>query len=404
MVYRAVFVPNDPVSLVRLRGGFEVVGDPKWEALWDDELSGAYSPTLMWELAGRPPGRMCECIRDDNRSALLTDRRHVINDNEYFVCVKGCGAEFDAYQHTQLTPAVLREVCHDPGLVSRLSSVGDGHSGFITGERWFGNTPYGAQAPDNAMIGLLASLRADGNSIAGFHVCPIIALVRLPDCLSEMASKFYWYRRYEGAYWQEVRLMPSNVRLYFQSPVTFGANTAEAFSLFNLYSFDACESFIGRLARSTIAALTLYARTLTHDAVRAQYVGLGYHDVWLDKDAVIASDGTLHFADLEGIEDIPAKDPEAVKEQIGMQFHRNVYEARYALEAMAAQTERALSIRSKRSERRRWLMDVVERACRQDAYVRMEREGDRMVAVIEPSVDDDALVTQIELFSEVGSA
>lgn len=401
MVHPAVWVPNDPVDLVRVDGDVEVVGNPQWRRIWENELSGAYVPPLMWELAGRPSGIRFKCVRDDNRSALMTDQRHVVRDTEYFVCIKGCGAEFDAYQHSRLTPAVLKEVCHDASLSSELSKSQNGFSGFVTGERWFGNTPYGAQAPDNAMIALLASLRANGNEIAGFHVCPVVALVRLPDAFADMASKFFWYRRYEGTYWQEMRLMPSNVRLYFQSPVTFGANTAEAFSLFNLSSFEACERFIERLARSTIAALTLYARTLRFDPVRDRYLGLGYHDVWLDKDAVIASDGTLHFADLEGIEDIPARDDEEVKEQIGMQFHRNVYEACYALEAMAVQTERSLSLGSSKSDRRRWLMDVVDRACHSDAYVRLERDGNRMIAVIEPRIDDDVLVTEIELFSEV---
>jgi hypothetical protein len=286
-------------------------------------------------------------------------------------------------------------------LASELVGYRNDLSGFITGERWFGNTPYGAQAPDNAMIALLASLRADGIEIAGFHICPIVALVRLPDVFADIASKFFWYRRYNGTYWQEIRLMPSNVRLYFQSPVTFGANTAEAFSLFGLDSFTACEDFIERLARSSIAALTLYARTLRYDSARERYLGLGYHDVWLDKDAVIASDGTLHFADLEGIEDIPAETEEEVREQIGMQFHRNVYEVSYALEAMAVQTERSLSIRSSKSDRRAWLMEILQRACRSDAYVRLEREGNRMTAVVEPSTDGDDLETEIELFSEV---
>jgi hypothetical protein len=401
MRHRAVWVPNDPLDLVRLDGDVEVVGNPQLKRIWEKELSGVYVPPLMWKLAGRPSGAPCQSIRDDNRSALLTDKRHVIHNTEYIACIKGCGAEFDAYQHSRLTPAVLKEVCHDALLASELAKSQDGFSGFVTGERWFGNTPYGAQAPDNAMIALLASLRANGNEISGFHVCPVVALVRLPDVFANMASKFFWYRKYEGTYWQEIRLMPSNVRLYFQSPVTFGANTAEVFSLFNLSSFEACERFIERLARSTIAALTLYARTLRFDSERGRYLGLGYHDVWLDKDAVIAPDGTLHFADLEGIEDIAAKDTEEVKEQIGVQFHRNVYEASYALEAMAAQTERSFSLGSSKWDRRRWLMDVLDRACRSDSYVRLERDGNRMIAVVEPSIDDDILETEIELFSEV---
>lgn len=401
MTHHAVWVPNDPVELVRLEGDIEVVGNPQWKDLWERDLAGVYVPPLMWQLAGRPPGTPCEGIRDDNRSSLFTDRRLVFRDKEYIPCVKGCGAEFDAYQHSLLTPSSLGEVCHDPTIALELARYQKDITGFMTGERWFGNTPYGAQAPDNAMIALLASLRADGTEIAGFHICPIVALVRLPDAFANMASKFFWYRRYNGAYWQELRLMPSNVRLYFQSPITFGANTAEAFSLFGLDCLEACEDFAERLARSSIAALTLYARTLRYDSERERYLGLGYHDVWLDKDAVIASDGTLHFADLEGIEDIPAKTNEEVREQIGMQFHRNVYEVSYALEAMASQTERSLSIGATKPDRRAWLMEIIQRACRSDAYVRLERDRNRMMAIVEPSIDGDALRTEIELFSEV---
>ena len=196
--------------------------------------------------------------------------------------------------------------------------------------------------------------------------------------------------------------MPSNVRLYFQSPVTFGADTGKAFALFGLTSFELCVEFMRNLARSTIAALTLFARTIRHDPHSDSYLGLGYHDVWLDKDAVIASDGTLHFADLEGIEDIRAESAEDAREQMLMQFYRNVYEANFALEAMAAQTEKELAIDIGRSERRAWLMDVLRKACRTDPYVKLESKGSGMLAVVQPAVDKDLLTTEIELFSGDG--
>jgi hypothetical protein len=280
-----------------------------------------------------------------------------------------------------------------------LRKTNNGSGRFITAERWFGNTPYGGQAPDNAMLGLLASLRANRNEIHGFHICPIMALVQLPSEFQKLSSNFYWYRKYTGAYWQEFRLMPSNVRLYFQSPVTFGADTAQAFALFGLNSFESCERFLKNLAKSTFAALTLYARTLRHDPRSDCYMGLGYHDVWLDKDAVIAPDGTLHFADLEGVEDIRARTADDAKEQVLMQFYRNIYEGNFALEAMAAQTEKILAMDFGRRERRAWLMEIIEDSCRADPFLKVERRGNGMVAFVEPSADKHALGVEIELFS-----
>jgi hypothetical protein len=274
--------------------------------------------------------------------------------------------------------------------------------GFITAERWFGNVPYGGQAPDNAVIGLLASLRADPTDIAGFRICPVVAAVRLPDAFARIASAFYWYRRYAGAYWQEMRLMPSNVRLYFHSPVTFGMDTAHAFALFGLSSFDQCERFLGNLARSAMAALTVFARSLRRDDRRNVYLGLGYHDVWLDKDAVIGADGTLHFADLEGLEEIPARTPDVVQETIRHQYHRNVYEAMYALEAMAAETNRRFGLPDEPSDRRRWILEIFERACRIDPYVRLERSSRGTVAVVEPRVDPEVCGVEIEVASAEG--
>src|SRR5205823_8426479 len=75
MVREAVWVPNDAVPLVRIEGPLEVVGDPRFESFWSRELEGCYVPELLWRLAGKPRGVPIEGVRDDNRSALLTDRR-----------------------------------------------------------------------------------------------------------------------------------------------------------------------------------------------------------------------------------------------------------------------------------------------------------------------------------------
>ncbi len=401
MVREALWVPNDPVQLVRLERDLEVLGDARFEGFWSHDVSGCYVPELLWKVAGMPRGSPVSGVRDDNRSALLTACRTVIRDREFIAAVKGCGAATDAYENRPLTASGVRAICRDSRLAAFLSSEDGAAEGFITGERWFGNTPYGGQAPDNAAIGLLTSLRATDAQIAGFHVCPVVALVRLPEACAEVASRFYWYRRYEGSYWQEVRLMPSNVRLYFHSPVTFGLDTSRAFRLFGIESFEQAERFLENLARSSLAALTLYARSLRHDDRRGLYAGLGYHDVWLDKDAVVAPDGTLHFADLEGIEEIPAADAQAVREEIGKQFHRNVYEATYALEALALEVDRRWRVFREASERRRWILEVLERACVADPFLSLERRGNTLVLSVEPALDAEACGTEIEFATEV---
>ncbi len=401
MVREAVCVPNDAVRLVRLSDGIEAVGDPRYRSFWAQEPLSCYVPELLHRLAPGSDGTPVSGVRDDNRSAILTGRRHAIGGQEFLAAVKGCGAAVDAYENVPMTAERVRSLARDAGLVAPLAAEDGASAGFLTGERWFGNVPYGGQAPDNAAIGLLTSLRATDAQIRGFYVCPVIGLVRLPDALARLASRFFWYRRYEGEYWQEIRLMPSNVRLYFHSPVTFGMDTSRALSLFGIASFEDAERFLENLARSSLAALTLYARTLRHDPVRGTYAGLGYHDVWLDKDAVIAPDGTMHFADLEGIEEVPARTPDAVRDAIGGQFHRNVYEATYALEALAWDVDRRWRAFRTGPERRRWILDVLERACVADPFLSFERRGGKLVLSVEPAVDADACGLEIEIASEV---
>src|SRR5207237_6970774 len=114
---------------------------------------------------------------------------------------------------------------------------------------------------------------------------------RWPALYCRMAASCFWSRRSEGAYWQEIRLTPSNVRVYFHSPLTFGVDTSRALTLFGIETFEGAERFLTNLARSSFAALTLYARSLRHDPASGLYRGLDYQDVWLDKDAVVTADG-----------------------------------------------------------------------------------------------------------------
>ncbi|HYS99571.1 MAG TPA: hypothetical protein VEO20_02795 [Thermoplasmata archaeon] len=397
MYIRSAWVPNETVHLVRLEEDVEFIGNPQFRDAADEFLRSAHVPALLWELAGKPPGWSHRGVRDDNRSVLLTDSRVVIDDREFVACIKGCGSPLDAYEVAPLTADRLRVLCHDSNLRTRIPSDDGVAPGMLTGERWFGNVPYGGQAPDNALIGLTASLRAKGDSIAGFRICPVLGLVKLPEAFARIASSFYWYRQYHGEYWEEIRLMPSNVRLYFHSPITFGIDTGKALGLFEVESLEDAERFLRRMAGSALAALTLFARTLRADSSTGGYRGLGYHDVWLDKDAVIARDGTMHFADLEGIEDVPARDPAAVREMIASQFHRNVYEATYAFEALVIEVHRRFRVPGSFRRRRAWILELLEDAAHADPYVDVERQGEAITAHVAPAVDQGPCGVDLEL-------
>jgi hypothetical protein len=387
------------VPLVRIRDDLEVIGDRRFTDFWSRELEGCYVPELLSKLVGETRGEGLRGVRDDNRSAILPNRRTVIGGREFVAAVKGCGAATDAYENVPLTASRVRAICRDDRFLGPLSRPAESAAGFITGERWFGNTPYGGQAADNAAIALMTSLRSNGAQIAGFAICPVVALVRLPEEFAKVASRFWWYRRYDGAYWQEIRLMPSNVRVYFHSPVTFGVDTSRVFALFGIESPEQAEHFLENLARSCVAALTLFARSLRWDDRRGVYAGLGYHDVWLDKDAVVAGDGRLHFADLEGIEEVAVGSAEAVREQILAQFHRNVYEAFYALEAMALEVDRRWRLLREASSRRGWILDAVRRSSDSDPHTSFEMDGDRLVLRVDPAVDRDVCDVEIEIAS-----
>jgi hypothetical protein len=388
-VVPAVWTENEALDLVRLTDGTVTVGNPAFEHLWTDGLAGAYVPPLLWSLAGRPPGAPARGIRDDNRSALLPEHRVLVGEQEYVVAVKGCGARYDAFQPRKFSAGVLREICHDPSVRQALESVEEDVPSFLVGERWWGYAPYGGQAADNALISLLASLRTETDQIAGFHICPVVAVVQLPTRVAEIASRFYWMRRYDGAYWQEIRLMPSNVRLYFHSPLTLGVDPARVLALYRLDSMERCAAFLENLLASALAATTLLARTLRYDAERGRYSGLDFFEVYLDKDSVIAENGTLHFADLEGVEAFYGENTDAVKERIFGQYYQNIYEASYAVEAVARATWRALGVTASDADRRRWTLERLERAVAGDPYLRVDRDGDRLTLRVEPAVDAD---------------
>ena len=93
----------------------------------------------------------------------------------------------------------------------------------------------------------------------------------------------------------------------------------------------------------------------------------------------------------------------AARDALRGQFPRNVYEATYALEALAWDVDRRWRAFHGPADRRRWILDVLERACVADPCRTLERDGGRVVLAVEPAVDADACGVQIELATEVGT-
>ncbi len=109
--------------------------------------------------------------------------------------------------------------------------------------------------------------------------------------------------------------------------------------------------------------------------------------MWLDKDAVLAPDGTIYFVDLEGLEWITIK-REKVREKIDDQIYRSLYEFIYAYE----QIERERAVRfGDVTERKEQFEHLLREALKDDEVIQLAREGESLQLVVgnilgEPSV------------------
>ena len=197
----------------------------------------------------------------------------------------------------RLSPLRIINACRDKELLPRVQNLSTG-TGFMMAESWMGESPYGCQGYINGFDELKFSLIAEKYSINGACICPVIGVVQIPQEIEKIARKFFWFRRYEKNFYQVIRLMPSNIRLYFESSQVV-ANPYSFLSLFGISDEKSMENFELNFIKSGIALLSLLARSSEIDGNTVK--GIIYQDVWLDKDCVVAPDGTIHFADLEGL-------------------------------------------------------------------------------------------------------
>jgi hypothetical protein len=359
-------------------------------ARWDV----VYLPDSMLGLLDDPPLRQEDFIEDDNRGAMLPDPVVTLDGMPFYLSVKGVGSAVDPFSQRPLDRESAAELSRDADVRARLRRAPRTSSDrVLTGELWLRGSPYGGQGLPHASTALQVSERADLTSINGFRLAPTVKIAFLPPVLEERLRSISWYRRYPGRMVQELRLVPSNFRVYFHARQTIGTGIRHIFDAFSIDSNAKALDFELKFLRSGIGLLTLFARTMAREEGGAAYRGLDLYDVWLDKDAVLAPDGTIYFVDLEGIEEIRVLEA-GVREKIEDQFDRSFYECLYAFEQIDGERRRRWG---DASDRRGHLARMWPAALREDPLVRVVEEGSSLLLEVRNLDRDERLYTRVPL-------
>jgi len=259
-------------------------------------------------------GTTIPAIRDENRNAVIPSRSTEIDGRTYYLSIKGCGAHEDMFFGDVLTPEKIAAACREPALLPRVAQLRN-PSGFIMAESWMGESPYGAQGSPNAHDGLEFSSLTKNASINGAYICPVIGIVPLAGIIEDTARMFYWFRQYPKPFYQEMRLVPSRMRLYFESPHVL-ADPSSAFAQFHVDTPKQAERFEINFIKSGLSLLSLFLRSAQERD--GNISALAYYDIWFDKDAIVAPDGIIHFADIEGLDwrTVPLKPVQQCRELV----------------------------------------------------------------------------------------
>jgi hypothetical protein len=369
----------------------ETITNRHFRSLELPPMERIYLPPPLTSLLEGEPEETLHFIEDDNRGAILPEAVATLDGTPFYLSVKGVGSNVDPYSWRTLDRTYASELSDDARVGRRLQQGREtGSDRIITGELWLRGSPYGGQGLEHGMTALKISERADLTSIGGFLIAPVVKLSLLPLGLEEQLRHIHWYRKYPGRMVQELRLVPSNVRVYFHAKSTVGNNIRQVFDQFRIDTNGAALQFETNFLRTTVALVTLFARTLTFDVARGTYEGLDFHDVWLDKDAVVAPDGSVYFVDLEGIEPVSVEKG-GVPEKIEDQIYRSLYELTFAYEQI--EQERARRFGSVGS-RKRHFEAVLGDAVKDDPFVRLRTVGGNAELVIQNNCQEESLYTR----------
>ena len=330
-----------------------------------------------------------ELLIDDNRSAVSSQPCVTIDGTDFYFSVKGIGSTTSPFSRALLTKEEICDLLKRGDVKNRIMNAKEKEMKFpryLTGELWSRGCPYGSQGLEFASIAMKAAEMSDASttSIHGFRIAPLVKIVKLPEALQKELTQVYWYRRFRQEMVQETRLIPSNVRIYFHSDWTIGDDTGELFEFFRIDSDDRAMKFLKNFVGSGIAILTLFVRSMS-DNGNGTYSGLDFYDVWLDKDAVLAPDGTIFWADLEGLQSITigGRDREDlefnIEENMEHQIYRSLYEFMYAYEQIERERIRRFGHPTDRKVQFEYLL---RDALKCDDVVDLHKSGDSLELVI----------------------
>jgi hypothetical protein len=351
------------------------------------EFEKLYLPESMHPFAEGNPLETKEFLVDDNRGAVFPSPSLTIDGTDFYLSIKGVGSTTDPFSHRTLGKAEIGSLLKDPELRDLIINSEGLAQRYVTGELWLRGSPYGGQGLQHATTSMKVSEMADVTSIHGFRIAPLVKIVLLPEEVESRIKQVYWYRKFAGKIVQETRLVPSNVRIYFHSGSTVGSNIGSVFDHYGIDNNGKALNFLKNFVKSGIAYLTLFTRSIKNNE-DGTFSGMDYYDVWLDKDAVLAPDGTIYFVDLEGLEWITIK-KDKIQEKIDDQIYRSLYELLYAYE----QIERERCARFDVTRERKLQFEYLLReALRDDEVIELARNGESLELVIGNILHEENIV------------
>jgi hypothetical protein len=351
-----------------------------------------YLPESMRPFTDLSPLGTKEFVTDDNRGAVSTSPSLKMDGTDFYLSVKGIGSTTNPFSQQLFGKAEICNLLKDSRLKDRIVNSEGVAPRYLTGELWLRGSPYGGQGLQHATTSMRVSEMAELTSIHGFRIAPLVKIVFLPEALENEIKKIYWYRRFGGRMVQETRLVPSNVRIYFHSGSTIGGSMGLIFDLFGIDNDDKALEFLKNFVKSGIAFLTLFTRSIKSNE-DGTFSGLDFYDVWLDKDAVVAPDGTIYFVDLEGLEWITVKEKK-IQEKIDDQIYRSLYEFMYAYE----QIERERSSRfGDMTDRKVQFEHLLREALKDDEVIDLAREGQSLELVVGNNLGEQRLIKKFPI-------
>jgi hypothetical protein len=351
------------------------------------EFERIYLPESMRPFTDLNPLATKEFVADDNRGAVSNSPYLELDGTDFYLSIKGIGSTTNPFSHQLLGGAEICSLLRDSVIKDRIVNSQETVPRYLTGELWLRGSPYGGQGLQHATTSLRVSEMADATSIHGFRVAPVVKITFLPQSLESEIKKIFWYRRFRGRIVQETRLVPSNVRIYFHSGATIGENVGSVFDLFGIDTNDKALDFLRNFIKSGVAFLTLFTRSIKRNE-DGTFSGLDFYDVWLDKDAVIAPDGTIYFVDLEGLEWITLG-KERILEKIDDQIYRSLYEFIYAYEQIERERAARFGDVTDRKMRFEYLL---KEALIEDEIIDLGRNGESLELVVGNILDEPSIV------------